>query len=181
MIVETGKLNGIMLFTIKAYQDDRGFFLESYNNIVQNILNVQFVQDNHSKSKQYVIRGLHYQWEPLVGKLIRVIKGSGLDIAVDLRKESPTYGQWESYVLTEDNFKMIWIPPGFAHGFLSLEDNTHLVYKTSGLYNSKTEGVINPLCPFLKIDWTIPSHLAILSSKDAMSQTFEQYKQQPKF
>jgi dTDP-4-dehydrorhamnose 3,5-epimerase len=181
MIVKNSKLQGIKLFTPKVHYDDRGFFLESYNKIIQDILNVTFVQDNHSNSKKYVIRGLHYQWEPGVGKLVRVVYGEGLDVVVDLRTKSPTYGHWESFFLSENNFQMVWIPNGFAHGFLSLKENTHLTYKTSGLYNSKAEGIINPLCPYLNINWTIPPELIKLSTKDMMAQSFKQYKQQPKY
>jgi dTDP-4-dehydrorhamnose 3,5-epimerase len=181
MIVELGKLSGVKVFTPQVFRDHRGFFFESCNNEVQQALGVSFVQDNHSCSKKGVIRGLHYQWEPSIGKLVRVTKGIGLDIALDIRKESSTYGQYESYLLSEENHKMVWIPPGFAHGFLSLEDNTHLLYKISGHYSKDTEGSINPFCPTLNIHWNLPIDQIILSEKDAQAQSFIEYNKQPKF
>lgn len=181
MEIEYGILDEIRVFTPKVYNDDRGFFLEYFNDIIQNELKVNFVQDNHSKSKKNVIRGLHYQWENPMGKLVRVVKGKIRDIAVDLRVNSPTYGQWQQFLLTEDNFKIAWIPPGFAHGFISLEDDTHVCYGTSALYNSSSEGAISPLDPDLNIDWGAPHKNLILSDKDRNAQSFVQYKKSPKF
>lgn len=181
MILENGKIKDIKIFTPKVYLDDRGFFTESYNKFIENALKVKFPQDNHSRSKKNVCRGLHYQWSPNMGKLIRVIKGRGLDVAVDLRINSSTFGQHESIYLSEDNFKIVWIPPGFAHGFLSLEEDTHLTYKASELYNKNTEGSINPLCETLNIDWTIDKDCIILSEKDKLAQSIEDYKKDPKF
>lgn len=181
MIINNTKFDVVKVFVPKVHYDDRGFFLESYNSIVQKELNVEFVQDNHSRSKKHVVRGLHYQWKPLMGKLVRVVKGSGYDVVVDIRKDSPTYGQWEKFLLSEDNFNMIWIPGGFAHGFLSLEDNTHLIYKTSGLYNKEADGSINPLCNTLNINWEVEKDILILSDKDKQAQSFLDYKADPKF
>lgn len=181
MIINNTKFDVVKVFVPKVHYDDRGFFLESYNSIVQNELNIEFVQDNHSRSKKHVVRGLHYQWEPVMGKLVRVVKGRGYDVIVDIRKDSPTYGQWEKFLLTEDNFNMVWIPGGFAHGFLSLEDDTHLIYKTSGLYNKEADGSINPLCDTLNIDWEVEKDNLILSEKDRQAQSFLDYKVDPKF
>jgi len=181
MIINNTKFDTVKVFVPKVYNDDRGFFLESYNQILQDEVKVNFVQDNHSKSKKYVVRGLHYQWEPVMGKLVRVVKGSGYDVVVDIRKDSPTYGQYEKFFLSEDNFNMVWVPGGFAHGFLSLEEGTHLLYKTSGLYNKLCDSGINPLCEALNIDWGIDHERIILSEKDKVAQSFLDYKNNPKF
>jgi dTDP-4-dehydrorhamnose 3,5-epimerase len=181
MIINNTKFDVVKLFVPKVHYDDRGFFLESYNSIIQNELNVNFVQDNHSKSKKNVVRGLHYQWEPVMGKLVRVVKGKGYDVVVDIRKDSPTYGQYEKFFLSEDNFNMVWVPGGFAHGFISLEDDTHLLYRTSGLYNKLADGAINPLCKTLNIDWEMDELELILSDKDRSAQSFLDYKLDPKF
>jgi len=181
MIINNTKFDTVKVFVPKVYNDDRGFFLESYNQILQDEVKVNFVQDNHSRSKKYVVRGLHYQWEPIMGKLVRVVKGSGYDVVVDIRKDSSTYGQYEKFFLSEDNFNMVWIPGGFAHGFLSLEEGTHLLYKTSGLYNKLCDGAINPLCEALNIDWGVDHESMILSEKDRVAQSFLDYKNDPKF
>ncbi len=181
MIINNTKFNTVKVFVPKVYHDDRGFFLESYNAILQDEVKTNFVQDNHSRSKKNVIRGFHYQWEPVMGKLVRVVKGSGYDVVVDIRKDSPTYGEYEKFFLSEDNFNMVWVPGGFAHGFLSLEDGTHLLYKTSGLYNKMADGAINPLCKTLNIDWGISESDMILSDKDRAAQSFLDYKNDPKF
>ena len=116
-----------------------------------------------------------------MGKLVRVIKGRGIDVMVDIRKDSPTYGQYDKVELSEDNFNIVWVPPGFAHGFMSLEDDTHLIYKTTSYYNQESDGAINPLCKNLNIDWEIPVENIIISSKDNQAQSFVQYKLNPKF
>ena len=116
-----------------------------------------------------------------MGKLVRVIKGRGIDVMVDIRKDSPTYGQYDKVELSEDNFNIVWVPPGFAHGFMSLEDDTHLIYKTTSYYNQESDGAINPLCKNLNIDWEIPAENIIISSKDNQAQSFVQYKLNPKF
>lgn len=181
MIITNTKFDTVKIFTPKVYYDDRGFFLESFNKTIFEITGATFIQDNHSKSKKYIIRGLHYQWNEPMGKLVRVIKGRGIDVIVDIRHESSTYGQYEKVELSEDNFNIVWVPPGFAHGFMSLEDDTHLVYKTSAYYNSQADGSINPLCSDLNINWGISENYIILSDKDKNSQSFSQYNQNPKF
>jgi dTDP-4-dehydrorhamnose 3,5-epimerase len=116
-----------------------------------------------------------------MGKLVRVVKGKGIDVIVDIRQNSPTYGQYDKVELSEDNFNIVWVPPGFAHGFMSLEDDTHLIYKTSVYYNSLADGSINPLCSDLNINWGVSKDNIILSDKDNTSQSFSQYSQNPKF
>jgi dTDP-4-dehydrorhamnose 3,5-epimerase len=116
-----------------------------------------------------------------MGKLCRVVKGSGIDVIVDLRKSSPTYGQHETFLLTEDNFLQVWVPEGFGHGFLSLEDNTHFCYKCSSLHNGDSEGSIYPFDSDLNINWTINANDAVLSEKDINAQFFQTYKSNPKF
>ena len=116
-----------------------------------------------------------------MGKLCRVVKGSGIDVVVDLRPFSSTYGQSETFLLTENNFTQVWVPEGFGHGFLSLEDNTHFCYKCSSLYNENSEGSIYPFDLDLNINWSINVDEAILSGKDKMAQSFQTYKLNPKF
>lgn len=169
------------LFYPKVYADERGFFTESYNHIIQDELGETFIQDNHSKSKAGVIRGLHYQWDRPMGKLLRVVKGSGLDTIVDIRKDSPTYGEHSTFTLSEENFAMLWAPPGFAQAFLALEDNTHLCYKTTALHNGDAEGAIHPTNSGLDIDWQVPNDYIILSEKDTTAQTFAEYAENPRF
>ena len=169
------------LFYPKVYADERGFFTESYNHIIQDELGETFIQDNHSKSKAGVIRGLHYQWDRPMGKLLRVVKGSGFDTIVDIRKDSPTYGVHSTIRLSEDNFAMLWVPPGFAQAFLALENDTHLCYKTTALHNGDAEGAIHPTNSGLDIDWLVPTDYIILSEKDTTAQTFAEYDENPRF
>ena len=171
----------VRLFTPNIYVDSRGFFVETFNSIIDKELGVKFYQDNHHKSKKYVIRGLHYQWNKPMGKLCRVVKGSGIDVLVDLRKDSPTYGKSETIFLSDENFIQVWVPEGFGHGFLSLEEDTHFCYKCSSLYNENSEGSIYPFDLDLNINWSINVDEAILSGKDKMAQSFQTYKLNPKF
>lgn len=157
------------LYIIKpaVFEDHRGYFFESYNKeaFLKNGIDQNFVQDNESKSAKGVLRGLHFQRPPFAqGKLVRVMSGAVLDVAVDLRKGSPTYGEWESVELTQDNKWMYWIPPGFAHGFVTLEDNTVFFYKCTNVYNKASEGSILWNDPVLNIDWRIDN--PTLSDKD---------------
>jgi dTDP-4-dehydrorhamnose 3,5-epimerase len=171
----------VVTFTPNVYRDNRGFFLESYNNNIEKELNLNFYQDNHSMSSKNVLRGIHYQWNKPMGKLVRVVVGSVLDVIVDLRKDSETYGKYEKYILSGDNFKQLWVPPGFGHAILSLEDNTHFVYKCSSLHNPSCEGCIYPFDETIGIDWGIDSKDIILSEKDKNSNSFEFYKKNSKF
>ena len=133
------KIPDVKLIEPDVFEDERGFFFESFNQQKFNEaigLDVTFVQDNHSKSKKGVLRGLHYQDEPFAqGKLVRVICGEVFDVAVDIRKDSTTYGQWVSEILSGDNKKQLWIPEGFAHGFLTLSDMAEFLYKTTNFYS----------------------------------------------
>jgi dTDP-4-dehydrorhamnose 3,5-epimerase len=168
-IIET-PLNGLYLIEPKIFKDNRGYFFESYNmnNFKKNGINTNFVQDNESNSSKGVLRGLHFQSPPYSqAKLIKVVTGSILDVAVDIRKDSKTYGKYYSVVLTRENKKMLYIPEGFAHGFLSLEDNTTLQYKCSNFYNKECDGSIIWNDPNININWGIDSE-PIISEKDKL-------------
>ena len=171
----------IVIFTPDVYPDERGYFLESYNNYIDNILNIPFTQDNHSKSNKYVFRGLHYQWNEPMSKLLRVVNGSGIGVILDIRKSSPTYKQHALIELNDQNHNILFTPSGFAQGFLSLENNTHLCYKCSTIRNTKHEGVIHPLDPELKIKLGIDENDVILSYKDKTADLFKVYNNNPKF
>ena len=172
MILEKTNIEDIILLTPRVYKDDRGYFMESYNQKkVEILIKDQFVQDNESESHKNVLRGLHFQVPPHAqSKLIRVIKGSILDIAVDLRKESSTYGKYFKHILSGENKKQLYIPVGFAHGFLSLEDNTILNYKCSDYYDANAEASILWNDPDLAIDWGIDN--PILAEKDQLAENF---------
>ena len=181
--IEETKFDNVIVITPRIFEDDRGYFCETYN--VENLKELGFdehmVQDNQSKSQKNVIRGMHYQWNGPMGKLVRVIKGAVKDIIVDIRKYSSTYGESESFLLTEDNNKQLWVPPGFAHGILSLEDNTIVSYKCSSVYNAEGESGLNPFDSFLNIDWGIDQATAIVSDKDKIAKGFLDYDISPKF
>lgn len=163
----------VKLIEPEVFGDERGFFFESYNQQkFQRAVGspVTFVQDNHSSSVRGVLRGLHYQLPPNAqGKLVRVIQGEVLDVVVDIRKSSPTFGQWVSEKLSADNKKQLWIPEGFAHGFLTLSDTAEFVYKTSAYYAPESERCIIWNDAELKVDWCVDSE-PILSGKDAIAQ-----------
>ncbi|MEE4258933.1 MAG: dTDP-4-dehydrorhamnose 3,5-epimerase [Bacteroidales bacterium] len=165
-IIET-KIPDLYIIKPRVFLDERGYFFESYNKEVFLKLGIDhnFVQDNESFSNKGVLRGLHYQKPPFSqGKLVRVVSGSVLDVAVDIRKSSSTFGQWVSVELTQDNKWMYWIPPGFAHGFVALEDHTVFIYKCTNIYHKESEGSIRWNDPDLNIDWKIND--PILSVKD---------------
>ena len=174
-IIET-KIKDLLVIKPDVFQDDRGYFFESYNRqrFMEHGLEMTFVQDNESQSMKGVLRGLHFQKPPYAqGKLVRVVKGAVMDVAVDLRKGSPSYGQWESVVLTSDNKLMYWIPKGFAHGFLCLEDHSIFTYKCTNVYNKASEGSIRWNDPDLNIQWGIVD--PILSEKDKISPLFKEF------
>ena len=173
--------NDVATFTPQVYKDHRGTFFQSYDKILSGHINENFVQDNHSYSHKNVIRGLHYQWDKPMGKLVRVVRGSAIDYFVDIRKGSPTYGQYDKVKLSAENNTIIWIPSGFAHGFLSLEDHTTVLYKCTTYYNKHGEGGINPFDPEINIDWSIARKDAILSEKDLISQSLSEYSKDIKF
>jgi len=158
---------GLVVVEPDVHVDNRGFFFESYNKEIfaQNGVDVQFVQDNHSKSSKGVLRGLHFQVPPYAqDKLIRVTKGKVLDVAVDIRRSSSTYGKWVSVELDEDNKKMLFIPKGFAHGFLCLSEVVEFEYKVSGYYNAENSHGIMWNDPDLAIEWPVQD--PVLSEKD---------------
>ena len=167
-IIEKTKFNDVLVITPRVFADNRGYFCETYN--VPNLsimgFETKFWQDNESKSRKNVIRGLHYQWQPAMGKLVRAVHGRILDVIVDIRKGSPTYSQTMSIELTSENRKQLWVPAGYAHGVLSLEDNTIISYKCSGVYNSEAESGLNPFDKNLNIDWGIAPENAVVSEKD---------------
>lgn len=174
-IIET-KIPDLYVVKPTVFKDQRGYFFESYNKnaFLESGIDQNFVQDNESKSAKGVLRGLHFQKPPFAqGKLVRVIKGAVRDVAVDLRKSSPTYGQWASIDLTEDNKWMYWVPPGFAHGFVTLEDDTVFFYKCTNVYNKASEGSIRWDDPDLNIDWGVENPL--LSDKDKESPLFKDF------
>lgn len=168
------ELDGLLIIKPRVFEDSRGYFFESYNvrDFLKNGVDYTFVQDNQSKSNKNTLRGLHYQKAPYgQGKLVRVLSGAVLDVAVDIRKGSPTYGQHFKSVLSEENKKMLWIPPGFAHGFLSLEDNTVFFYKCTSYYNKNAEDVIAWDDPDLNIDWGVSN--PIVSERDRKGRLFK--------
>jgi len=169
-------IEGLLEIQPSVFEDARGYFSETFRADLLNQMgvNFDFVQDNESMSNKGVLRGLHFQAPPFEqGKLVRVIKGSVLDVAVDIRKGSSTYGQHVSIVLSGQNKKQFWIPPGFAHGFLVLEDQTIFSYKCTNYYNKQSEGAILWNDPQLKIDWNITD--PILSDKDKLAETLSHF------
>jgi dTDP-4-dehydrorhamnose 3,5-epimerase len=177
--IET-KLKGCFIIEPKIIGDERGSFMESFNektfaNGVRD--NVHFVQDNQSFSKRGVLRGLHYQCgEHAQAKLVRVLNGEVLDVAVDIRPNSPTYGQYESILLTGDNQKQFFVPRGFAHGFVVLSDSAVFFYKCDNFYNKESEGGIIFNDNSLNIDWNFPTENLIISEKDIVLPTLENAK-----
>ena len=170
-------IEGLLTIKPNVFGDNRGYFFESFNKKLfdSNVPNINFVQDNQSMSHKGVLRGLHFQCPPFEqGKLVRVIQGSVLDVAVDIRQNSPTYGQYQSILLSGENNLQFWIPPGFAHGFLTLEDNTIFSYKCTGPYSKESEGAILWNDTDLNIDWNASS--PIVSEKDQKAETFKQFK-----
>ena len=161
----------VVLIKQKVFKDDRGFFMETYkkSEFERAGIPTNFVQDNHSKSTKYVLRGLHFQKEPFgQGKLVRCIRGKIFDVAVDIRKESPTFKRWVSFELTEENKQMLWIPRGFAHGFLTLSDEAEIIYKVSdNEYSPKSDAGIIWNDPEININWPIDRE-PILSGKDKL-------------
>lgn len=160
-------LPDVLLLEPRVYGDARGFFMESYNKRVfaELGLAVEFVQDNHSRSGRNVLRGLHYQIVQPQGKLVRVVRGAVFDVAVDLRRGSPTFGRWEGVELSEDNKRMLWIPPGFAHGFLVLSESADFLYKTTDFYAPEHERCIRWDDADIGIAWPLLGE-PILSAKD---------------
>jgi dTDP-4-dehydrorhamnose 3,5-epimerase len=166
----------VVLFQSRVFGDSRGFFFESFNQRAFDEAtgtSHQFVQDNHSCSAKGVLRGLHYQIQQPQGKLVRVVRGAVLDVAVDLRKSSPTFGQWVAEELSETNQHQLWVPPGFGHGFVVLSDVAEFLYKTTDYYAPTHERCIAWNDPTLAIDWRL-AHPPVLSPKDAQGSMFSE-------
>ena len=165
------ELSDVVLVEPRVFSDGRGSFAETYkrSDFVAAGIDAILVQDNHSVSQAGVLRGLHYQLPPHAqGKLVRVVSGAVWDVAVDVRRSSPTFGRGVAYELTGENHRMLWIPPGFAHGFLVLADGTHFVYKCSAEYDKESEAGVRWDDPDLAIEWPLPEgRQALVSQKDA--------------
>ena len=181
-IIKTS-IKDLVVIQPKVFGDERGFFLETYNkkSFEELGLTMEFVQDNHSKSKKGVLRGLHFQTQNTQGKLVRVAKGSVYDVAVDLRKDSETFGKWHGILLTENNKTMFYVPEGFAHGFLTLEDDTEFMYKCPDLYSPEYDSGIMWNDKTIGIDWKfeefgINSSELTISDKDTKHRNFDRNK-----
>ena len=171
MKVTPTAIDGLLILEPKVFGDERGFFLESYNQqVFDDALGreVHFVQDNHSRSARGVLRGLHYQLPPHAqGKLVRVTQGSVFDVAVDMRRGSPTFGRWVGVELTGQNHRQLWLPPGMAHGFLVTSDSADFLYKTTAYYAPQAERCVRWDDPAIGIDWPALGAAPLLSAKDA--------------
>jgi len=166
----------VILIEPQVFSDDRGFFMETYQKqaFMEAGIPNEFVQDNHSSSSIYTLRGLHYQITHTQGKLVRVVIGRIFDVAVDLRRSSPYFGKWTGAYLSEDNKQQLWIPPGFGHGFLTLSDRADVVYKATDFFDSGGERSIRWNDPDLAIDWPIPQNASLLiSNKDEQAPKFK--------
>ncbi len=176
MAIEPTALPGVLIFTPRVFTDARGFFFESYN---QNLwrdagIDTVFVQDNHSKSARDTVRGLHFQIPPAAQvKLVRVVRGAVWDVAVDIRRGSPTFGQWAGVELSADNFRQLYIPEGFAHGFCVLSDEAEVLYKTSHVYSPRHEQGIAWDDPEIGIPW--PAAVPLLSDRDRAAPSLQAY------
>ncbi|UCV27218.1 dTDP-4-dehydrorhamnose 3,5-epimerase [Ferribacterium limneticum] len=175
MKVTPTRIPDVLIIEPKVFGDDRGFFFESFNQKAFNEAvgqDITFVQDNHSKSAKNVLRGMHYQISPKAqGKLVRVVQGEVFDVAVDLRKESKTYGQWVGEILSAENKKQLWIPPGFAHGFLTLSETAEFFYKTTDYYSPEHERCIAWNDSTIGVDWKLIA-TPVLSPKDKIGLNF---------
>ena len=177
MKVLATSLPGVLLIEPKVFGDERGFFFESYNRRAfeqASGLDVDFVQDNHSRSARGVLRGLHYQVQQPQGKLVRVTSGAVFDVVVDIRGASPAFGRWFGCELSEQNRHMLWIPQGFAHGFLVLSDSADFLYKTTDYYAPQHERCIAWNDPTVGIDWPLAGTTPSVSAKDATGLTLAQ-------
>ncbi|HSD38479.1 MAG TPA: dTDP-4-dehydrorhamnose 3,5-epimerase [Rhodocyclaceae bacterium] len=169
MNVITTSIKDLLILEPKVFGDARGFFMESFNAKTfreKTSLDVNFVQDNHSRSGRGVLRGLHYQIQNPQGKLVRVTQGLVLDVAVDMRKSSPTFGQWEAVELSGENHRQFWVPPGFAHGFVVLSESADFLYKTTDYYAPEYERSLAWNDPTVGVDWRLGDITPLLSAKD---------------
>ncbi len=177
--VESRRLGNVVVIVPEVFQDSRGFFCETFraDQFEELGLPTRFVQDNHSRSAKGVVRGLHFQWEPPMGKLMRVTVGSAFLVAVDIRKASPTFGQWVGVEATAENRRNVWAPAGFARGFCALADATEIQYKCTGIYSNKAESGILWNDPEIGIRWPLGD--VIVSEKDQKAQTLAQWLASP--
>ena len=171
-------LNDIKIIEPEIFQDERGFFSETFreDQFTELGLPTTFVQDNHSGSVKNVLRGLHFQWSPPMGKLMRVTQGEAFLVAVDIRRHSPTLGQWHGEIVSKENRKQVWAPAGFARGFCVLSDYAEIQYKCTGVYSSQGEGGIRWDDPAIGIEWPVKN--PILSEKDTVAPTLEEWLSQ---
>lgn len=182
LLVTPTAIHDVLIIEPKVFGDERGWFTESFN--AQDFtfatgLDVTFVQDNHSFSRQWTLRGLHYQLEQTQGKLVRVIAGSVFDVAVDIRKDSPTYGKWVGVELSAQNHKQMWIPPGLAHGFLVLSETAEFLYKTTDYYHPQSEACLSWNDSVVDIQWPLPEGIEPnMNAKDSAGLDWDQA---PKF
>jgi dTDP-4-dehydrorhamnose 3,5-epimerase len=176
-IVEKTEIRDLLIITPEIYKDDRGFFTESYrkDKFTEFGLDLEFVQDNHSRSSKGVVRGLHFQWEPAMGKLMRVTQGSAFLVAVDIRFNSPTLGTWIGVEATVENRKQVYAPAGFARGFCVLSEFAEIQYKCTGIYSNNAESGILWNDPAIGIQWPVEN--PILSKKDEVAQTLAEWLQ----
>ena len=177
--IESKFLRDVVVLVPGVFRDARGFFMETFREDQFEVhgLPVHFVQDNHSRSTKGVLRGLHFQWEPPMGKLMRVSLGSAFLVAVDIRKESPTLGKWVGVEASAENCRQVWAPAGFARGFCVLSDIAEIQYKCTGIYNNKGESGIRWDDPDIAIEWPVQD--VVLSDKDRNAQTLAQWLSRP--
>ncbi len=177
--IESRHLNDIVVIKSEVFEDERGFFMEAFraDQFKELGLPTQFVQDNHSRSAKNVLRGLHFQWEPPMGKLMRVTVGTAYLVAVDIRKGSPTLGKWFGIEVSAQNKRQVWAPAGFARGFCVLTDFAELQYKCTGIYSNKGESGILWNDPAIGVEWPVKDPM--LSEKDKKAQTFAQWLASP--
>ena len=177
--IESTHLNGIVVVMAEVFEDERGFFMETYrtDQFAELGLPTNFVQDNHSRSAKNVLRGLHFQWEPPMGKLMRVTFGTAFLVAVDIRKGSPTFGKWYGREISAQNKLQVYAPAGFARGFCVLSDFAEIQYKCTGIYSNKAESGILWNDPAIGIEWPVKN--PTLSKKDEVAQTLEAWAKNP--
>ena len=179
--IESVHLNDVMVVVPQAHGDSRGFFMETFraDQFRELGLPAEFVQDNHSRSSRGVLRGLHFQWDPPMGKLMRVTSGSAFLVAVDIRKGSPTLGQWFGLEVSAENKKQVWAPAGFARGFCALTEGCEVQYKCTGIYNPQGESGINFADPKIGVRWPFDLAAAVTSERDRKAQTLAQWLASP--
>ena len=179
--VESTQLNDVVIVVPEVFGDSRGFFMETYraDQFRDLGLPAEFVQENHSRSARGVLRGLHFQWDPPMGKLMRVVSGEAFVVAVDIRKGSPTLGKWHGMVISAENKKQVWAPYGFARGFCALTDGCEVLYKCTGVYNKQCESEICFSDPAIGIEWPMDLAAVMTSERDRKAQTLEQWLRSP--